>query len=911
MDLILCHRTADFDTLGAAVGLARLQPGARIVLSGGAHPGVRSFLALYRDEYPLMERRSVQVDKIRAIAVVDTQRRELLGRAAEWLDIPGLAIAIYDHHIDAKRDIAATQIQVEAVGATTTLIAERLQQQQVSLTAAEATVMALGIHVDTGSLTFEHTTVRDAAALTWLIGQGANQRAIAEYIQSGLPENLQDLLKLGLEKLYTETVQGYKIASVLLTTEGYTPGMSTLASHLIDLTESDSLLLGNIYASRRTGTEKLTIIGRSRIEGVDLNALLAPLGGGGHAQAAAATLKTAEPAQILQPLLERLKQQIPHPPTAQELMSSPVRTIRPETTVDQARRILLRYGHSGLSVVDAEGQLLGIISRRDLDVALHHGFAHAPVKGYMTAPVQTIAPQTLLSEIESLMVTYDIGRLPVLEQGQLVGIVTRTDVLRQLYRLKQPSSEAIATIPPPLQTQLQSNLSSQLQELLQTAAQLATQQGWQLYLVGGAVRDLLLAGQQAANIREFDLVADGAQNLPPEGPGAVLAQSLQQHYPEAQLQIYGQFQTAALHWGTATPLAGFSVDIATARTEFYPYPAAHPEVTASSIRQDLYRRDFTINALAVRLTPPRAGELLDFFGGRMDLELRQIRVLHPNSFIEDPTRIFRAVRFAVRLGFSLDPQTETYIRHAIASGIYQRTQTEGNRTPSLQSRLKNELKAIFQLPPDPDFPGQAALKLLADLEAFVCIHPNFAPDQGLWERLAIAWQWFDQFGVNSTGIKAWEFLTEVLLADLSPSDRVSVAANLHLSQPSQARLEALVTVQGAIADHLQAAIQPSQISLILDKYDLPMLLLLATQVSPELRHLIWQYLDDWSQVKPPLDGNDLLRLGYKPGRQFRAILEHLRLAMLDGLMGTPESSSAEHRLLAEAFVQQHYSRDCE
>ncbi len=914
MDLILCHRTADFDTLGAAVGLARLQPGARIVLSGGAHPGVRSFLSLYRDEYPLIERRSVHPEKIRAIAIVDTQRRELLGKTAEWLDIPGLAIAVYDHHIDAARDITATQLQVEAVGATTTLIAEHLQQQQVGLTASEATVMALGIHVDTGSLTFEHTTVRDAAALTWLIGQGANQRAIAEYIEPGLPEHLQTLLKLGLEQLQTETVQGYKIASVLLPTEGYTPGMSALAAHLIDLTESDSLLLGNHYASRRTGTEKLTIIGRSRIEGVDLNALLAPLGGGGHAQAAAATLKTAHPDQVLQPLLEQLKQQIPHPPTAQELMSSPVRTIRPETTVDQARRILLRYGHSGLSVVDAEGQLLGIISRRDLDLALHHGFAHAPVKGYMTAPVRTIAPQTLLSEIESLMVTYDIGRLPVLEQGQLVGIVTRTDVLRQLYRLKQPSSEAIATVATPLPTQLKSQLqfnllSAQLQQLLQTAAQLATQQGWQLYVVGGAVRDLLLA-RSAAEIKEFDLVVDGAQNLPPEGPGAMLARGLQQLYPEAQLQIYGQFQTAALHWGTATSLAGFSVDIATARTEFYPYPAAHPEVTASSIRQDLYRRDFTINALAVRLTPPRSGELLDFFGGRMDLELRQIRVLHPNSFIEDPTRIFRAVRFAVRLRFDLDPQTETYIRHAIASGIYQRTQAEVDRTPSLQSRLKNELKAIFQLRPDPDFPGQVALKLLADLGAFVCIHSNFVPDQGLWERLAIGWQWFAQFATKSTGIKSWEFLTEVLLADLSPSDRVSVAANLHLSQPSQARLDALATVQGAIAEQLQPTAQPSQITLFLDKYDLPMLMLVASQATPEIRNQIWQYLDDWSQVKLPLDGNDLQQMGYKPGRQFRDMLEHLRLAMLDGLIGSSETSLAERRLLAEAFVQRHYSRDC-
>jgi tRNA nucleotidyltransferase (CCA-adding enzyme) len=898
MDLILCHRTADFDTLGAAVGLTRLQPGARIVLSGGAHPGVRKFLALYRDEYALIERRSVVVDQIRGIAVVDTQRRALLGRAGEWLDLPSVKISVYDHHQDAELDIPASQVQVEAVGATTTLIVEQLQAQQLSLNEAEATVMALGIHVDTGSLTFEHTTVRDAAALTWLISQGANQRAIAEYIEPGLPENLRELLTQGLESLQTTMVQNYQIAWILLTTDRYTAGMSTLASHLIDLSESDCLLLGNVYRPRTEGSDRLTIIGRSRIEGVDLSLLLKPLGGGGHAQAAAATLKTTEPEKILQQLLESLKQQIPHPPTARELMSSPVRTIRPQTTIEQARRILLRYGHSGLSVVDAEGHLQGIISRRDLDVALHHGFAHAPVKGYMTAPVRTISPQTSLSEIESLMVTYDIGRLPVLDQGQLVGIVTRTDVLRQLYRLKQSPKETIASTPLPLTAQLELALAPKQQEFLHVAAQQAEQQGWQLYLVGGAVRDLLLNG--GGGVREFDLVVDGGQNLSSQGPGVLLAQRLQQRYPEAQLQIYGQFQTAALHWTTGSNQPNFSVDIATARTEFYPYPAAHPQVAASSIRQDLYRRDFTINALAIRLTSPSFGELLDFFGGGFDLQQKHIRVLHPNSFIEDPTRIFRAVRFATRLGFSLEAQTENYVRHAIASGIYERTQAKTERTPSLQSRLKGELKAIFQLAlhPPQQFPGEAALRHLAHLGALVCIDVNLHSDDALWQELSLAWQWYQQFHSESPGLKDWEFLTEVLLAHLPTANRLEVATRLHLSLPSQNRLQALAIAQTEIRDHLSQQALPSQVVRCLERYDRLLLLLIAPRLTAAIRAVIWQYLQDWAKVSPPLDGNDLQQLGYRPGRKFKIMLEQLRLATLDGLISD--------RPQAVAYLQHHY-----
>ena len=271
MDLILCHTTADFDTLGAAVGLTRLLPGARIVLSGGIHPSVQDFLALYRDEYALIERRAVNSEQIRSLAVVDTQQRDRLGKAAEWLDLPALEkIIVYDHHLDIQMDIPATQTQISPVGATTTIIVEELQARQINITPTEATVMALGIHVDTGSLTFDQSTARDAIALAWLMQQGASLRLIAEYANPSLSPELQ--------------------------------------------------------------------------------------------AAAAVSLRDVNPTETLHQLVTQLKAQIPQPPTARDLMSSPVRTIRPETTIGEAQRILLRYGHSGLSVVDAQGCLVGIIS---------------------------------------------------------------------------------------------------------------------------------------------------------------------------------------------------------------------------------------------------------------------------------------------------------------------------------------------------------------------------------------------------------------------------------------------------------------------------------------------------------------------------------------------------------------------
>jgi tRNA nucleotidyltransferase (CCA-adding enzyme) len=909
MDLILCHTTADFDALGAAVGLTRLKPGAQVVLTGGCHPTVREFLAFYRDEYALIERRSVNVENIRSLIVVDTQQRDRLGPVSDWFDLPHLQqVELYDHHLDTPTDLPLTHSILEPVGATTTLIVERLQAlPSLELTPAEATVMALGIHVDTGSLTYDSSTPRDALALAWLMTQGASLAVIGEYVEPGLSPQLQDLLTLALEQLQTLTQQGYQLSWVLLPTAEFIPGLSSVATQLMGLTHTDALLLGTWYP---VGAEKrLTVIGRSRRKcrssshpPLNLQRLFAPLGGGGHAQAASLTLRGTDIEPIFAELVQNLKEQVPTAPTARELMSSPVRTILPETTIAQAQRILLRYGHSGLSVVNPQGQLVGIISRRDLDIALHHGFSHAPVKGYMTPHLKTITPETQLPEIEALMVTYDIGRLPVLEEGNLVGIVTRSDVLRQ-FHLQETGQQVGSQIqvnrlkscylPETMKQMVRESLSCTLQEVLRQAALAAEQRGWHLYLVGGGVRDLLLADADSTiDLQDVDLVVDGYHRAAQPGAGVQLAKVLQQKYPGARLQIHGQFQTAALLWHKHPELGNLWVDIATARTEFYPYPAANPEVEASSIRQDLYRRDFTINALALRLTPPRIGEVLDFFGGILDLEAQLIRVLHANSFIEDPTRIYRAVRFAVRLGFRLEGQTEGYIRYAIASGVYDLSIAENNRAPALQTRLKNELNYILEA----NY-WQRAIQMLGNLNALKCIHSSLELTPQLWKQLSLVDRCLHRF--KPPGLcPPWQLLLEVMIAYLAPEYRYPVASGFQLPAESIERLKDLETAKIDIFSHLPTCESPSQIVNTLQPYRFPTLILVMVQSPRLLRHKIWLYLWKFAQVKPIFNGNDLKQLGYKPGRQFKVILDQLLEMTLDGEL--------KDRAQAEAFLQENF-----
>ena len=347
MDLIMCHSTADFDSLGAAVGLTKLKKGAKLVLAGGAHPGVKEFLALHRNEFALIERRSVDPQKIRSLAIVDAQKRERLGTAAPWLDLPQLdSIEIYDHHLEADANIPATHIEIEPVGAATTIIVEKLQQENIQITPWEATVMALGIHVDTGSLTFVSTTPRDARALAWLLEKSAIISSIAEYVEQGLSPQLQQLLTKGWEEMETTTVCGYTVAWLFLETDAFVPGLSSLTERLLKLSRSDALIVANRYRRDKSHDYRISLIGRSRIPETNLHQLFEPLGGGGHAQATSATLGDGDARETLTQVIEGLIDQIPQPITAKDLMSSPVRTIRPQTrrAHQHAHRPRLRDG---------------------------------------------------------------------------------------------------------------------------------------------------------------------------------------------------------------------------------------------------------------------------------------------------------------------------------------------------------------------------------------------------------------------------------------------------------------------------------------------------------------------------------------------------------------------------------------
>ena len=628
--------------------------------------------------------------------------------------------------------------------------------------------------------------------------------------------------------------------------------------------------------------------------------------------------------------------------TAAAIMSSPVRSIGPTATIEAARQLLLRYGHTALCVVgtgstdvQSDRTLVGVIARRDIETAFRHGLGHSPVSSLMSHDIQSVEPSTPIAQIEQKLITYGIGRVPVVESGQVVGIVTRSDLLRsRVFTGLDEATQQISTAAPdnpssfhlPSEALLKQQLEVRLAHawpVLMQMADVATEGSWSLYIVGGAVRDLLvglpaqglvlnalaqeeqfLENSGVLALKDIDLVVAGQG----DSAGVSFAKAVQKRYPKAALQLYGQFQTASLTWKDALgePLI---IDVATARTEFYAYPAANPEVEASSLHQDLYRRDFTINAMAIRLSDGtsacrdysrggRCGQLIDFFGGWQDLQNRQLKVLHNNSFIEDPTRIFRAIRFATRLDFELAPETVRLAESAIASGIYEQVRTDYEKVPSLQSRLTAELRKMLSEPT-----WQASLTVCKQIGALGCIHPDIELTSSLSQQLARMDRWLerlrsksfiDRFGLRKPSDEParWLILLEVIIANLAAPMRASVAAQLNLGLRSERRLQNLEAQETHLIQQIPTLEKPSQLYSLLSKYDQAELLLIANRHPYTTAPLIWQYIVQLSNLPSLITGRDLKQMGYAPGPQFRSIIADVDNLALDGKLSSPEDAKA-------------------
>ncbi|NPV28584.1 MAG: CBS domain-containing protein [Firmicutes bacterium] len=676
MEVITTHTNTDFDGFAGMIAARKLYPGAEIVLSGHTQPNVRSYMALYKDVWFPLRVSELPPAGIRRLVLVDTANSERLGNLRD-LAARAEEIHIYDHHPSLPGDLKAAFSCIEPIGAATTILVELLKKRGLPVDPLEATLFCLGIYEDTGSLTFPSTTPRDAEAAAFLLRCGANLNVVSSYLGYPLTPEQRRLLQKLLETGRISVIHGLRIFVTKARENHYIRGLDFLTHKIGEIEDFDAIF------TLVQMVDRVYLVARSKTKLLRVNEILGAWRGGGHEQAASAMVRNADLDEIERQLYDFLRQKTEPGPLARDLMTTPVKTITPLTSLKEAGQVMLRYGHSGLPVVE-DGRLVGLISRRDVDRARQYGLEHAPVKGYMSRQIVAIHPETTLAEIQQLLVEYDVGRLPVLgQEGQILGIVSRSDVLKVLhqgkylhpYRILYLSGDAADQVVYGrswnISGLMERRLPRFLLEFFRESGMLGEKHGASVYLAGDFVRDLL-RGEPGARL---EIVVEGGfefiQKL-----GAYLKQP-----------VLGEISPDGLQPVFFALPSGYAVAVNLARAEFYEYPATQFKAECSSLRHDLYRRDFTINTLAVALNPPCFAQLLDFFGGQRDLLKGLIRVLHNFSFVEDPLRILRALRLEQALGYRLERQTQILLENAVAEHFLERVPP---------ARIKDELEECLR-----------------------------------------------------------------------------------------------------------------------------------------------------------------------------------------------------------------------
>lgn len=832
--IIISHMNTDFDALASMVAAKKLYPDAHLVISDKQTVLVRQFLTIYRDTLDLTFDKHIPWDEVTELILVDVANIRRTTDYADQLKLDQLKITVYDHHPPHEQDVNSDHRVVEEVGATVTLLIEEIQKRKLTISPFEATLFGLGIYTDTGSFTYSHTTTRDFQAASYLLEQGMNLDIVQRFSEEVLLPDQQQLLNELFQQVTTHEIDGLKIVVAACEQDEFVKGLNIITHKLMDITAADAVL--SIVKMKK----HISLVGRASSERITLLPLLKKFKGGGHEQAGSANIKQGELADVLQAVTDHLDLILKPAMTARDMMTSPVRTIAPETTIEETGELMYRYGHSGFPVVE-NGKLVGMITRRDLEKANHHGLGHAPVKAYMTTKVITITPDTTEEEIHQLIIHHNIGRLPVIENGELVGIVSRTNIIDMLHRSRQEADANAQEIilVENVKEKMQQRLPRDVYHLLTQISKVAKEAQVSVYLIGGIVRDIFLHVPND----DVDIVV--------EGDGISFAKRLQQQYG-GDVTVHDSFGTATWHHP-----AGIDIDVATSRLEYYDHPAALPDVETSTLQEDLYRRDFTINAMAIQLDEDHFGKLIDPFHGQLDLKEKRMKILHNLSFVEDPTRILRGIRFEIRFGFAMDEQTEALARHSMERVI----ELSATRMIHEMERLFAEvdpvkvLDRLFELTFWQQFgvSDEARSASIKHAKAFLSLLDKC-------DQMQPRWFHYVMMPFYHTGI-----LEKVKRFALTKLDASLLEDLLKLS-PFE-KWDALNTLGDCHRE--------------LKGYSAEAIIWLLPQCQDVNTTLIIDYLQQRKSMPSLLTGADLIKQGLKPGPIFSEILFDLEIAILN------------------------------
>ena len=811
MKVVILEEGADLDALSSAYGILLLYEDAYLLKPSLLSRKASEVFKRFKDRFRVIEKLPEKFD----LVLVDNHKIE------DYKSLQVEDIYIYDHHPKAPKGFKG---KVDAVGSATTLIVEELQRLNKRISPEDATILAFGIYEDTGSLTYEGTTERDALALAWLLKMEASLKTIREYLGESLSKEEIDFLAKSLtavEKLYIDSL---KITIFVLKSEEYNPEFLRVVYRLEDAKSSDAFFV-IVSAGSKT-----YLFGRGLKDKFDTSKVLEVFGGGGHSFASAVKLENVEAERIKTILVQILKGENP-PIKVRDIMNTPPFVIKEDSTVEQALSELTKRNYAGAPVIDEERRLVGVVYKKVLLKVLKL-FPSRQVKDFMQSDFHTLTTEDFIWDAEKILSTFGEKLIPVLENGKLVGVVTRLDLMQTIRKQTEPlrSSRRKVKLPP------------EVEHIAKQVGKVCKELKYRGYLVGGVVRDILMG----KNIWDLDFVI--------EGNGLEVAKKVAELYG-VNIHPFPQFGTAHLKVGD------FKLEFATTRRETYPHPGAYPEVEPASIKEDLLRRDFTINAMAISVMEEDFGTLIDYFGGLRDLKSKLIRILHPLSFVEDPVRILRALRFAGRFDFKLSKSTEKALKNALALGVIKHAS---------KGRLLNELKLVFR-----EERLLNILKLYREYEVLEQLIEGFQWTPNLevkLEKLREIVSWHRIEFADRAIEYGWLYLI-ILLEDVNGEHFL-----VGMSAPGWVRelYKLYKTKANQIIRKLQQANKNSEIYLVLKKLPEPFYLLIA--LDERVRQKIVLYMEKLSKVKV-----NMSKFAGLKGRELGMAIELEKLKLMDSI----------------------------
>jgi len=863
LEVITTHMNADFDSLASMLAAKKLYPEAIMVFPGAQEQNLRNFF-LHTSSYlfDLKRIKDVDLNEVKRLILVDTRQKKRIGKFKKLLDKNALEIHIYDHHPPSDDDIKGDFELIQELGAGTSILTKIIREKGIKITPDEATLMSLGIYEDTGSFTYASTKAEDHDAAAWLLEQGASLNTISDMLTRELTAEQVWLLNDLMASATKNNINGVEVVIAKARSDRYIGDFAVLVQKFMEM-ENLNVIFGLAQMENR-----VYLVARSRIPEINVAEIAFEFGGGGHPQAASATIIDKTLIQTEEELNTILLSKINFERLAKDMMTSPAIYISPEATIREASDVLTGYTINVLMVIDENRTLKGYISRQMVDRATFLGLEMRPVKEYMNVEFFHVGPDATLNEIQDLIINNKVRILPVLKDSQLLGVITRTDLLTILIERSSTPEFLYDSEDVPrfvrkknIGNLLKERLPVKIIKILKDLGEIADNLDFNAYLVGGLVRDVILKRKNL----DVDIVI--------EGEGIQFAKTFADHFG-AKVRSYPKFGTAVVVMPD-----GFKIDVATARIEHYESAAALPEVKLSSLKRDLFRRDFTINTLAVHLNKGHYGTLIDHFGATRDIKERTLRVLHNLSFVEDPTRILRAIRFEQRFGFKIGKLTESLIQNAVNIHCFENLSGK---------RLFIELKLILK---EEDPIGIIERMDGYDLLKFI------SPDLRLTEELRDVLTtikgilvWFNLLYLSVT-YKPWKVYFLGLTSSLSDT-----ALN-NLAERMQVQDKEILSMISARQEVRQAL---KELSLLKDKknYSLyrilspfpPEILLygMAKTRSEKIKRSISTFFTKLRETEVFLKGKDLINMGYKPGRFFKEIFDSILEAKMEGNVSTKE-----------------------